>query len=444
MSLRQLAVSATDLTEGMYVARLDRPWHETPFLFQGFEIREKSEIDLLRQYCRTVYVDVDRCDDSDGVRRRLRQAQHAAGRTRPAIDRHASKDPSRAQRWLRGIFMRVGMYERAAAVTADHNETYPIQTTVRAEADSAREAYEKLANHHKDMVAMATVKSTVRMGALRRAVQPAIESVLRNPNALAWTVFSRKRSNEDYNRSVGTAIWCLLFGRQLGFSREMLDDLAVGGMLLDIGNARIPRSYAQKEGAIESDTYKALQQHVELGLEILECSQGVTERVFDMVRCHHERSDGSGYPEKLRGNEIPGFGRIAGIADCYDAMTSISPYSPPMAAYDAARELNDMRGKAFAAEVVEQFLATVGMFPVASIVELSDSSVAVVLEQNPGNSLKPKVLLMIDRNGQPLAEPRTVEMRELPVDVTHPSALWIAQGHEHGAFGIDPLKIFKE
>jgi HD-GYP domain-containing protein (c-di-GMP phosphodiesterase class II) len=320
----------------------------------------------------------------------------------------------------------------------------PVQTTVRAEADPAREAYEKLAKHHKDMVAMATVKSTVRMGALRRAVQPAIDSVLRNPNALAWTVFSRKRSNQDYNRSVGTAIWCLLFGRQLGFNRDMLDDLAVGGMLLDIGNARIPRSYAEKAGAIESGTYRTLQQHVELGIEILECSQGVTECVFDMVRCHHERADGSGYPNKLRGNEIPAFGRIAAIADCYDAMTTISPYSPPMAAYDAARELNDMRGKEFAAEVVEQFLAAVGMFPVASIVELSDGSVAVVLEQNPGNSLKPKVLLMIDRNGQPLAEPQTVEMRDLPVDVTHPNALWIAQGHEHGAFGIDPLKIFKD
>ena len=444
MSLRHLAIEATNLTEGMYVSRLDRPWHETPFLFQGFEIREKSEIDLLRQYCRTVYVDVDRCDDSDSVRRRLRQAQYASRSSVPEPpSRKARKDPGLTQRWLGRFFLRFGMYEKAAAVTADTSETYPIQTTVRAESDSAREAYEKLAAHHKDMVAMATVKSTVRMGALRRAVQPAIESVLRNPNALAWTVFSRKRSNEDYNRSVGTAIWCLLFGRQLGFKREMLDDLAVGGMLLDIGNARIPPSYAEKEGAIESDTYEALKKHVELGIEILECSQGVTERVYDMVRCHHERADGSGYPQKLRGSEIPAFGRIAGIADCYDAMTTVTPYSPPMAAYDAARELNDMRGKSFAAEVVEQFLATVGMFPVASIVELSDSSVAVVLEQNPGNKLKPKVLLMIDRNGQPLPEPKIVEMRELPIDVTHPSALWIAQGHEHGAFGVDPLRIFR-
>ena len=444
LSLRQLAIDADNITEGMYVSKLDRPWLETPFLFQGFEIRERSEIDLLRQYCNVVYIDIDRGELPDETRKHLVRSQGASRDVadRP-VQRMGSRPPSAFRRWLKHAFIRLGMYDKAAAAVSDEREPYPVQTTVRAAEEQARQAYRKLAEHHKDMVDMATVKSEVRIGVLRRAVQPAIESVLRNPNALAWTVFSRKRSNEDYNRSVGTAVWCLLFGRQLGFEREMLDDLAVGGMLLDIGNARIPRSYAATAGAIAPDKYVAVQKHVDLGVEILECSKGVTENVYDMVRCHHERADGSGYPQKLRGNEIPAFGRIAAIADCYDAMTTISPYSPPMAAYDAARELNDMRGKQFATEVVEQFLTTMGMFPVASIVELSDGSVAIVVEQNPGNVLKPKVLQLLDRNRTPLAEPRVIELRDLPVDVTHSEALWIEQGHEHGAFGIDPLRIFK-
>jgi hypothetical protein len=161
-----------------------------------------------------------------------------------------------------------------------------------------------------------------------------------------------------------------------------------------------------------------------------------------MVSCHHERFDGSGYPRGLYGNQIPPFGRIAGIADCYDAMTSETPYSKPMAAYDAARALNDMRGKDFAAEVVEQFIATMGMFPVASLVELNDGSVAVVLEQNPSNVLRPKVLVLLDENRAPLPQPKLLEMRELPLDATHSNAKWIIGGHEHGAFGIDPANIF--
>lgn len=346
-------------------------------------------------------------------------------------------------RWLRRLLLWLGLYRQAAAVEATDEEIYPIQSTVRGEAAPAREAYSKLAEHHRQMVERAMVRSEVHFGALRRAVQPAIDSVLRNPNALAWTVFSRKRSVETYNRAIGTTAWCLMFGRQLGFERERLEDLAMGGMLLDIGMSRIPRSIAATAGKLSEEQHDSLREHVALGVEILECSKGVTDNVAHMVRCHQERADGSGYPEGLRGSQIPIFGRIAGIADCYDAMTTASPYSKAMAAYDAARELNDMRGEQFAAEVVEQFLATMGMFPVGSIVELNNGSIAVVLAQNPTNVLKPRVMVLRDSQHQPLPAPEIIEMRELPADVTHSNALWIVQGHEHGAFGIDPPEIFK-
>ena len=428
----------------MYVSKLDRPWLETPFIFQGFEIREQSEIDLLRQFCEIVYIDVDRGALSDAQIEHLIQTQGMSRTTSIPVKRIKTREPGFFQRWLKSLLMRLGFYKEAVAIVTDEAEAYPIQSTVRGEADLARDAFRRLTEHHSGMMDRATVKCDVHMGQLRNAVQPAIESVLRNPNAMAWSVFSRKRSSEHYNRSVGTAVWCLLVGRQLGFDREMLDDLAMGGMLLDIGNARIPRSIAATEGAISPEQYESLREHVDLGIEILECSQGTTENVFEMVRCHHERVDGSGYPRGLRGNQIPAFARIAAIADCYDAMTTISPYSQPMAGYDVARALNDMRGKEFAAEVVDQFLATMGMFPVGSIVELNDGSIAVVLEQNPNNVLKPKVMVLLDKDHQQLPERRVVEMRDLPVDVTHSDALWIVAGHEHGAFSIDPLTIFKK
>ena len=426
----------------MYVSMLDRPWLETPFVFQGFEVREQSEIDTLRRYCSTVYIDVDRGDLSDAQVKSLLRAQPAAKRSPGMARRTRQREPSRLLRWLRNLLMRMGMKSQAVAVARATGHTYPIDATVRSEAATARDAWVKLAQHHQQMMERATVRSDVHFGALRRAVQPAIDSVLRNPNALAWTVFSRKRSSENYNRAVGTAVWCLMFGRQLGFDRESLEDLAMGAMLLDIGNARLPKEIAQTSGQLSARQYDILRQHVTLGLEILDYSKGVKQEVIDMVKCHHERADGSGYPEGLQGNAIPVYGRIAAIADTYDAMTSDSPYSKPMAAYDAARALNEMRGKEFGTEVVEQFILTMGMFPVASIVELSDDTIAVVLEQNPNNVLRPKVMVLLDASHQPLAEGKVVEMRDLPVAVTHSNALWIKQGHEHGAFGVDPVNIF--
>lgn len=445
LSAKQLAIDVGNVTKGMYVTKLDRPWLETPFLFRGFEIREQSEIDQLQQYCQLVFVDVDRGDLSpDQVKLLL----HSHAANDPSGDARSlrGKGPGPFRRWSRNVLHRLGMKREAADAEAPESkvEAYPIQSTVRGEAERANEAFQNLAEHHREMTEYANFRCQVKIDALRRAVQPAIKSMLRNPNALAWTVFSRKHSNDDYNRAVGTTIWCLLLGRQLGFSREMLDELAMGGMLLDIGNARIPKSIAATEGDISEEQYESLRLHVELGVQILGCSQEVPQNVIDMVQCHHERADGSGYPNGLKGNDIPAFGRIAGIADCYDAMTTISSYSKPMAAYDAARTLNDMRGKEFATEVVEQFLATMGTFPVGSIVELNDGCIGVVLVQNPENVLRPKVMALLDKDRAPLPEPQIIEMRDLPVDVTHSNAKWIVDGHQHGAFGIDPLTIFEK
>ena len=427
----------------MYVSKLDRPWLETPFIFQGFEISEQAEIDMLQRCCSIVYIDVERGKLSDDQVRRLIEIQRQPHKPKPQAARRKTREPGKLVRWLQKLLMRLGLFRQAATLASTGQEGYGIQTTVRAEADAARNAYRALGKHHKELMDHATIRGEVRMDELRRAVQPAIDSVLRNPNALAWEVFSRKRSTENYNRSVGTAIWCLMFGRHLNFDRDMLEDLAMGGMLLDIGNSMLPKSIAATSGAITEEQKTMLRQHVEFGVKILADSQGVAQPVADMVRCHHERFDGSGYPQGMLGNQVPPFGRIAGIADCYDAMTSESAYSKPMAAYDAARALNEMRGKEFAAEVVGQFLATMGMFPVASLVELNDGSVAIVLEQNPNNVLRPKVLLLLDQNKEPLPQPRVVEMRDLPLDATQSGALWIVSGHEHGAFGIDPADIFK-
>jgi len=426
----------------MYVSRLDRPWLETPFIFQGFEVRDQGEIDMLQRYCNIVYIDVERGKLTPDQVRRLIQTQQPAGKPQRQAAPRKTKEPGRFLRWLQKLLLRLGLYRQAATLASSGQEGYRIQTTMRAEADAARDAFKVLAKYHKQMTDRATVRGNVLMGELRQAVQPTIDSILRNPNALAWTVFSRKRSSEHYNRTVGTAIWCLMFGRHLNFDRAMLEELAMGGMLLDIGNCMLPKSIAATAGAISEEQKAMLRQHVGFGVRILAQSQDVPQTVADMVGCHHERFDGSGYPRGLYGNQIPPFGRIAGIADCYDAMTSETAYSKPMAAYDAARALNDMRGKQFAAEVVEQFLVTMGMFPVASLVELNDGSVAVVLEQNPNNVLRPKVLVLLDENRAPLPQPRLLEMRELPLDATHSNAKWIVGGHEHGAFGIDPADIF--
>lgn len=441
MSASRIMVDTTKVSTGMYVVMLDRPWLETPFVFQGFEIKDRHEIELLQSYCSFVYVDIDRGSLSPAEIRVLVSSQSSRKQQAKFVQR-TRREPSKWLLRIRNFLMRLKIVRQPAGGSQLETEGYPIQSTLRGEADHAYAAYKTISSKYRDMIDRVEQQGDVQISLLRAAVQPVIDSVLRNPNAMAWTIFSRKRAEHDYSRPVATSVWCLMFGRHLGFDRQGLEDLAIGGLLLDIGNIQIPEEIGNVEGEISQEHYDLLSKHVGFGLEILDNSTGLTQNVIDMVSCHHERADGSGYPNRLTGNQIPVFGRIAGIADCYDAMTTKNVYSPAFAAYDAARALNEMRGTLFAPEVVEQFLRMMGLFPTASVVELSDGTIGVVLEQNRNNALRPKVMVLLDKNHKALPKPKVLEMRDLPLDVTHAKAIWVVQGHEHGAFGIDPMDYF--
>lgn len=443
MEYQRIAVDAGSVTIGMYVSMLDRPWLETPFIFQGFEVKAQDEIDMLQRHCNWVYVDIERSSLPQAQFRHLIQAQRTRRQTSGHGAQKAVHEPGRWLLMLRRWLARFGLRTQQVADRTTAETGYPILSTVRGEAPDAQAAYTQLAQQHARAVERASLNNDVNIAALRRAVRPAVESVLRNPDAMAWTVFSRKRRRENNVRAIGTAVWCMIFGRHLCFDRQQIEELALGGLLLDIGYVRLSQPLQETRGELTPEQKLAMTSHVQLGEDIVARSNGVPDAVIEMVSCHHERADGSGYPQGLQGMKIPAYGRIAGIADAYDAMTTENTYSPAYSAYDAARTLNELRDKHFAAEVVEQFLKAIGMFPTASIVELSDGTVGVVLEQNRSNALKPKVMVLAHKDKGPLSQSKIIELRDLPVDVTHSNAVWIVAGHEHGAFGIDPISLFR-
>lgn len=435
MKLERIPVDTTKLCVGMYVAMLDRPWLETPFVFQGFEIKDRIEIEQLQSYCSEVYVDVDKGSLTEDAIRTLMARSMRPGSNAGRLD-------ARNTGWLRRFlawFTTPGEGDRSDAEQAT---IYPIVATVRGEAPRAREAFDECVEGHAAIVEQARADGSIDLRRVREVVLPVTESVLRNPDAMAWTVFSGKRSSKRYSRAVATAVWAVMFGRHLGFPRPEIDNLAAGGLLLDIGNVDLPEDLLAAEGAMTHDEFAAMPSHVEAGLRIVRASGGVERQVLDMIACHHERFDGSGYPHGKKGSEIPVYGRIAGIVDSYDAMTTRSAYSPAIAAYDAARELNENRDRLFHAEAIRQFLQTIGMFPTGSVIELSEGSIGLVLEQNSRNPVRPKVMLVRTRDGDEFDEPRIVNMQDLPSEGK--DKVWIVQGHEHGAFGVNPLGYFNQ
>ena len=177
----------------MYVAKLDRPWVETPFVFQGFQIKDSIEIEQLQSSCEYVYVDIDRGMLSEEQMRSLLspESEMSLPETRK-VDRIAISQ-GWLSRLLSNVWHKSSSNDTNAVETADSNP-YEITSTVRREAPAAKDAYERALSHHKTIVERARRIGEVNLDKAGRAVKPLIESILRNPDAMAWTVFSKKRS----------------------------------------------------------------------------------------------------------------------------------------------------------------------------------------------------------------------------------------------------------
>lgn len=438
---KRLQVATSDLSAGMFIAQLDRPWLETPFLFQGFQITEESEIDQLRHYCQHVYVDITRSNISGKKIERLMRGD--PDQPSLALNGHVRKldapPPRPATRILR-VMSRFDPTGRLSERLA--GKQYRNRVPTRKEAPKAVKAYDAAVSAMNDVLDQVREGRGIDVVNVRESVSPMIDSVLRNPGAMVWFAFLKKRDEYTYNHSIASSVWAVILGRHLGFEREDLDKLALGGMLLDIGKARVPQEILQKPGPLNAEELKFMRRHVSYSLDLCKTTEGIGREVLDMIESHHERHDGSGYPNGLSGADIPVYGRISGLVDCYDAMTTNRPYAKGKSSYDAIRELNGLAGKTFQKELVEQFVQALGMFPTGSLVELNTGEVGIVIEQNRVRRLRPKIMMLLGAEHEPLRKPRTIDLRKLSSDEREADARWIVQGHEPGAFGIDPKDYF--
>jgi len=393
----------------MYVAELDRPWLESPFLFQGFRIETNDDLASLREHCEYVYVDTDKGLTPD-------PADAAKTLQTRAITAEITFDPPKSP-----------VYEDA----------HPVET----EWPEAEQACQSLDGAIKEVFDVVRAGGVIDIDKLDDAVEPVIDSVVRNPDAMLWLSKMRCKGGYTYRHSLRSSVLAANFGRHLGLARELMDSLAFGGLLIDIGKTKIPTSVLEKSGPLTAEETALVRKHVELGVELLESRDKVDPRVIAMVRCHHERYDGSGYPDALAADSIPTFGKIAGIVDSFDAMTSERGYGRLLSTHSALNQLNKERDTKFEAALVEQFIQALGIYPAGSLVELSDGSVGAVVEQNRRRRLKPRILLILGCDKTPLGEPRVIDL--MIENETHgQSLLHIAASLQSGKYGIDPDDYF--
>lgn len=424
MSMQLEKVSTTDLKIGLYVERLDRPWTETPFLFQGFFIRDEDDIETLQHHCQHVFVDAQR-------------SWHDAVRDAAQV---------REDTWIRRPSPGIAAASATATAgpapaPAKPRYTYAKELPVEAEMPMAEKIHVEAGKVAQTLLERLNREGKLDIELAKSLMVPMMESVLRNPDALIWLSRMKHHDSYVYHHSVDCSILGMAFARHLGLSKESIAEIGLGCMLFDVGKTHLPGPLLNKAGPLSSEEWRIARGHVQESIAILEHTGGVTQRILDLVRSHHERYDGSGYPDGLMANQIPTFAKIAGMVDCYDAMVSPRPYAKQLDPYEAIREIYRWRGNLFQPEVVERFMQVMGVFPTGSLVQLNTGSVGVVVAQNEVRRLRPKLMLIMNERKQLLSQFVTVDLMDQE-PYWHADQYWIERHLPAGTYGIDPKDLY--
>ena len=398
--IEERRIDVAELQLGMFVCRLDRPWEETPFPLQGITLDRLEDIETLQRLCREVYIDA-----------------------RQRVPRDAPKLLSNTD---------LSRYRFSS------NTRYANLTAVEDEIPRARDAFEMASRIVDGLFEDITSGRELSVEHVEQAVRSLVNTVLRSADAFFLIEGLRRSDSYSYSHAISCSALAAAFGRHMGFDEETIFSLAAGGLLMDVGKTRLPEELLQYQGSLAPSEVDVIRSHVDQGLDIL-AESGITDLdVMDVVRTHHERHDGSGYPEGLAGHVIPITGRMLGIIDTYDAMSSARPYRAAISRHQALQQIYASRNRLFQAEMVEQFQVCLGVYPTGSLVELSTGEVAIVMAQNQVRRLRPRVAILSTSNKQPLNDFR-------PVDLMHlgdKDAVDIARSLAPGDYGIDASRFF--
>ena len=348
----------------MYICEVDRPWLETPFLFQGFPVKSFADINAVRKVCKYVYIDTGRGKDSTNAIPAVTVAK------RIQIEMEKIPVPKKGAR-------------------------YPVTVPLEEEVKVAGKVHDKGKGVIKKYMDDVRLGKSISTDIAREVVAEAVESITRNPNALMCFTLLKNRDQYTSDHSLNVCIMALAFGRHLGLAEDALNELGIGALLHDLGKMKIPMELLHKESGLTPDEFELVRKHPEFGRQILEEAGGVPASALDIAYSHHERVSGRGYPDGRVSRELSTFSKIVAIVDVYDAITSDRSYHNAISSHEALRRMYEWRDTDFDPDMIEKFIQCLGIYPIGSVVELSTGDIGVVTEVDPVHRLKPKVMLVM-------------------------------------------------
>lgn len=263
-----------------------------------------------------------------------------------------------------------------------------------------------------------------------------IDSVFRNQDALACMTRIREKDAYLLEHSINVSVLMSIFAKHMGFEREVIEELATGALLHDIGKIKVPDAILNKPGKLNSEEFDEIKRHALYSKEILEQS-GLSDIAIEVAAHHHERLDGKGYPFGLADKEISQYARMIAIVDVYDALTAKRVYKDDMSPIQAFKILRGDCPHSFDEELVSRFIKCIGVHPVGTLVKLKSQKLGIVSQSNFNNPLKPKVKVFYSAKHHHYTEVKDINLASNRVDDELESSI------RPEDFNIDLIKFFK-
>lgn len=364
--LKQIAIS--NLQVGMFVHKFEGGWFDHPFWKSKFLVEDAEKLAAIKtSRLRAVVIDTDKGTD-------LTPARSSAT---PAAPQPAARSPAES---------RIRSITRRTAAQLESPQPITLVQEIEAAAAIAEQARERLGKTFMS----ARLGKALDVRKVEPVVSDILASVRRNPQAFSGLMRCKLKNEDIFRHAISVSALMVALADRMKLSGPEIHNCGLGGLLLDIGVNYLPQSADSWVGGRRQQDEPIWQSHVMLGYRALQNDDNLPQVVLDACLFHHERIDGSGYPQRCAGEDIPVVARMAALCDSFEFLLTGTAGRPALDPAAAVAELRERSG-AFDPEILRLFIETVGLYPVGSFVVLASRKLAMVIDEDREDTLRPVV-----------------------------------------------------
>jgi len=379
-------ITIDQLKPGMYVADLNNQWVPKSNASRSGIIKYQSTIDKVRALgVQEIYIDTDKgVDCPDGI-------------------------PVDAVKQLQA--------EQFDSISVQSGTRASVRTSVEAERERAHKLYGQTKNLIGGILEDIKQGKSVDAEAVDNSAADLVSSLDANENALACLSYIRSKDEYLLEHSINVGLLMGIFARSKRMDNDLTRQLVAGGLLHDIGKILVPDEILNKPGKLTPEEWEEMKRHVSYGEQILDVTPGLTDVTRSICALHHERLDGSGYPRNLPEEQITLPGRMSAICDVYDAVTADRVYHVGMAPNEALKKLIEWSIFHLDKDLVYDFIRCLSVYPVGTLVELSNGRAGVIVEANRRQPKLPLVRVFFNTRHQHQVEAHLVNLADAKVEI---------------------------